>query len=152
MWLLHHHTFRLVYISHYSYVIISAMVYQITGVSIVYSTVCSGAEQGRHQSSTSLAFVRGIHRWPVNSPHKGPVTWKIFPFDDVIMLVKGSFGIQWYSISRTKLLTEFNSPWPSDAKWHKIDLDQHWFMHCFLGAPRHYLNQVDLLSKGSIVI
>ena len=33
----------------------------------------------------SLAFVRGIHRWPVNSPDKGPVTWKIFPFDGVIM-------------------------------------------------------------------
>ena len=31
------------------------------------------------------AFVRGIHRWPVNSPHKWPVTRKMFPFDDVIM-------------------------------------------------------------------
>ena len=30
-------------------------------------------------------FVRGIHRWPVNSPHKGPVIRKMFPFDDVIM-------------------------------------------------------------------
>ena len=40
----------------------------------------------RNQSSASLAFVRGIHRWPVNSPHKGPVTRKMFPFDDVIML------------------------------------------------------------------
>ena len=29
--------------------------------------------------------MRGIHRWPVNSPHKGPVTRKMFPFDDVIM-------------------------------------------------------------------
>ena len=36
-------------------------------------------------SSASLAFVRGIHRGPVNSPHKGPVTQKMFPFDDVIM-------------------------------------------------------------------
>ena len=39
----------------------------------------------KHQSSASLAFVRGIHRWPVNSPHKGPVTRKIFLFDGVIM-------------------------------------------------------------------
>ena len=39
----------------------------------------------KHQSSVSLAFVRGIHRWPVNSPHKWPVTRKMFPFDDVIM-------------------------------------------------------------------
>ena len=45
----------------------------------------SGADQRKYQSSTSLAFVRGIHRWPVNSPHKGPVTRKMFPFDDVIM-------------------------------------------------------------------
>ena len=38
------------------------------------------------KSSASLAFVRGIHRRPVNSPHKWPVTRKMFPFDDVIML------------------------------------------------------------------
>ena len=39
----------------------------------------------KNQSSAPLAFVRGIHRWPVNSPHKGPVTRKKFPFDDVTM-------------------------------------------------------------------
>ena len=58
---------------------------QITSRTIVYSTVCSGTDQRKHQSSASLAFVRGIHRGPVNSPHKGPVTRKMFPFDDVIM-------------------------------------------------------------------
>ena len=47
--------------------------------------LCSAADQRKHQSSASLAFVEGIHRWPVNSPHKGPVTQKMFPFDDVIM-------------------------------------------------------------------
>ena len=47
----------------------------------VYSTVYSGADQRKHQSSASLAFVRGIHRWPVNSLHKGPVTRKVFQFD-----------------------------------------------------------------------
>ena len=52
---------------------------------IVYSTVYSGTDQSKHQSSASLAFVRGIHRWPVNSPNKGPVTRKMFPFDDTIM-------------------------------------------------------------------
>ena len=41
--------------------------------------------QRKHQRSASLTFVRGIHRWPVNSPHKLPVTRKMFPFDDVIM-------------------------------------------------------------------
>ena len=65
----------------------SRMASQITSLTIVYSTVYyySDADQGEHQSSASLAFVRGIHRWPVNSPHKGPVTRKMFPFDDVIM-------------------------------------------------------------------
>ena len=70
---------------HYNDVIMSAMASQITSLTIVYSTNYSGQDQRKHQSSTSLAFVRWIHRWPVNSPHKGPVTRKIFPFDDVIM-------------------------------------------------------------------
>ena len=61
------------------------MSYLIASLTIVYSPVFSGAYQREHQSSASLAFVRGINRWPVNSPHKGPVTQKMFPFDDVIM-------------------------------------------------------------------
>ena len=64
---------------------------QITSLTIVYSTVYSGADQSKHQSSASLAFVWGIHRGPVNSPHKWPVTLKMFPFDDVIMDVP-NFG------------------------------------------------------------
>ena len=63
----------------------SAVAFQITSVSIVCSTVCSGADQRKHQSAASLACVKGIRRWPVDSPHKGPVTRKMFPFDDVIM-------------------------------------------------------------------
>ena len=70
---------------HCSDVIMSAMTSQITSLTIVYSTVCSGGDQRKHQSSASLAFVRGIHRWPVNSPNKWPVTRKMLPFDDVIM-------------------------------------------------------------------
>ena len=61
------------------------MASQITSLTIVYSTVYSGENQRKHQSSASLAFVWGIHRWPMNSPHKGPVTRKMFPFDDVII-------------------------------------------------------------------
>ena len=68
-------------------VIMSTIASQITSHTIVFSTVYSGADQRKHQSSASLAFVRGTHRWPVNSPHKGPVTRKIFPFDDVTMSV-----------------------------------------------------------------
>ena len=72
----------------YSDVIMGAMVSHITSLTVVNSTIYSGADQRKHQSSASLAFVRGIHRWPVNSPHKGPVTRKMFPFDNVIMLSK----------------------------------------------------------------
>ena len=70
------------YQQNYCDVIMGAMASQITSLTIVYSTVYWGANQRKHQSSASLAFVR---RWPVNSPHKWPVTWKIFQFDDVIM-------------------------------------------------------------------
>ena len=70
---------------HYTDVIMSAIASQITSLTIVYSTVYSDADQRKYQSSVSLAFVRGIHRGPVNSPHKWPVTRKMFPFDDVIM-------------------------------------------------------------------
>ena len=69
----------------YSDAIMGTMASQITSLIIVYSTVCSGADQRKHQSSASLTFVWGIHRWSVNSQHKGPVTRKMFPFDDVIM-------------------------------------------------------------------
>ena len=70
---------------HYNDVIMGATASQITSLTIVCSAVYSGTDQRKHQSSASLAFVRGIHRGPVNSPHKGPVTRKILPFDDVIM-------------------------------------------------------------------
>ena len=73
-------------VRHYGAVITGAIASQITGLTIVYSTFYSGADQRKHKSSTSLAFVWGIHRGPVNSPHKWPVTRKIFPFDDVIMV------------------------------------------------------------------
>ena len=61
------------------------MASQITSPTIVHSVVHPGADQRKHQSSASLAFMRVIHRLPVNSPHKGPVTLKMFPFGDVIM-------------------------------------------------------------------
>ena len=69
----------------YSDVIMSAMASEITSLTIVYATVYSGADQRKHQSSASLAFVREIHRGPVKSPPIWPVTRKLFPFDDVIM-------------------------------------------------------------------
>ena len=86
--------FKIFICSRYDDVIMGTMAYQITSLAVVYSTVNSGADQRKHQNSASLAFVRGIHRGPVNSPHKWPVTRKMFPFDDVIMIRRG-LVIKW---------------------------------------------------------
>ena len=80
---------------------------QITSLTIVYSIVYSDADQRKHQSSASLAFVRGIHRGPVNSPHKWPVTRKMFPFDDVIMM--SAAGLTSPYASTSTVMTKF---WP----------------------------------------
>ena len=74
----------------YNDVIMDTIASQITSLTIVYSTVYSGADKRKHESSASLAFVWGIHRGPVNSPHKWPVTRKMFSFDDVIMITNDS--------------------------------------------------------------
>ena len=87
---------------HYDDAIMSAIASQITSLTIVYSIVYSDADQRKHQSSASLAFVRGIHRVPVNSPHKWPVTRKMFPFDDVIIVIN-------YSNSRDTVWSEFET-------------------------------------------
>ena len=75
--------------NHYNDGIMSVIAFQITSLTSVCSTVYSGADQIKHESSASLAFVRGIHRGPVNSTHKWPVTRKMFPFNDVIMMSMG---------------------------------------------------------------
>ena len=72
---------------------------QITSLTIVYSTVYSDADQRKHQRSASLAFVRGIPRGPVNSPHKWPVMRKMCPFADVIM-VNGFAKCPWANFSQ----------------------------------------------------
>ena len=86
---------KLVLKFHLSDVIMSAMASQVTSLTSVYSNVYSGADQRKHQSPTSLAFVRRIPWWPVNYPHNWPATRKMFPFDDVIM---GTF-ITWDAAS-----------------------------------------------------
>ena len=82
---------------HYNDVRMSTVASQITSLTNVYSTVYSDADQRKHQSSASLAFVWGNHRGPVTSPHKWPVTRKMFPFDDVIMRSYRfpSFALRW---------------------------------------------------------
>ena len=98
---------------HYSDVIMSAMASRITGVSLVCSTVCSDADQRKPQSSTPLAFVRGMPQWPVDSPHKGPVMRKMFPIDDVIVNFASI-------ISERMLSTKFmsNTWWMSQISFH----------------------------------
>ena len=82
-----------------------AIASQVTSLTIVYPTVNSYADQRKHQSSASLAFVRRIHRSPVNSPRKWPVTRKMFPFDDVIMFLKlWPFNILMYGIYSWKMV------------------------------------------------
>ena len=71
-----------------------AIASEITSLTIVFSTIYLDTDQRKHQSSASLAFVRGIHRRPVNSPHKWPVTRKMFPFDDVIMFVSDFISVE----------------------------------------------------------
>ena len=92
-----------------------AMASQITGVSIVYLTVCLGVDQRKHQSSASLAFVRGINRWPVNSSHKGPVTRKMFPFDDVIMINYSDY--LWDVISHKNCASAVFGIWSADHQF-----------------------------------
>ena len=70
---------------HYCDVIMGRVASQITSLTIVYTIVYSDADHSKHQNSVSLVFVLRIHRGPVNSPHKWPVTRKMLPFDDVIM-------------------------------------------------------------------
>ena len=79
----------------------STMASQITNLAIVYSTVYSGTDQRKHQ----------INRWPVNSPHKGPVTRKMFPFDDVIMENR---VLSWCQLSRYYGYSRLSSGQPAE--------------------------------------
>ena len=92
--------------SHYDDVIMGTIASLITSLTIVYSTVYSDADHRKHQSSASLAFVRRIHRGPVNSPHKWPVPRKMFPFDDVIMPmirnISGRMNLRFHPLSIMK--------------------------------------------------
>ena len=59
---------------------------QITSLTVVYSTVYSDAGQRKHQKLRVTVLCVGNSPGAVNSPHKGPVTRKMLPFDDVIMV------------------------------------------------------------------
>ena len=94
--------------NHYTDVVMGTIASQITSLTIVYSTVYSDADQRKHQSSASLAFVCGIHRGPVNSPHKWPV---MFPFDDVIMKIISQF-LTFLNTEMVQLVEIVYPEWP----------------------------------------
>ena len=98
---------------HYDDVTMGAKTSQITNLTVVYSTFYSGADQSKHQSSASLAFVWGIHRGPMNSPHNWPVTRKMLPFDDVIMDVIAVGNLP----TATQQMVHFNSSPPPGAAY-----------------------------------
>ena len=111
---------------HYNDVIMGAMASQITSLIIVYSTVYSGTDQRQHKSSASLAFVWEIHRWPVNFPHKGPVTRKTF--DDVIIFIVCNTAYQWYysrclSAARLMHLTQWFCSQESNLRYSSTGSD-----------------------------
>ena len=111
------------------------MASQITSLTVVYSIVYSDADQRKHQSPASLAFVWGIHRGPVNSPHKWPVTRKMFPFDDVIMNCLDLSGLIISTIKQTwKWLHTDGTVWASEAQlvFKMKVLTQHRDKHCQL--------------------
>ena len=83
----------------------SAKASQIPGVLIVCSPVGSGTDQRKPQSSAPLVVVRGINRWPVNSPYRGPVRRTKFPFDDVIMIENRLKSELWIWIELHLLIT-----------------------------------------------
>ena len=107
-------------LNHFSDVIMGAVASKITGVSMVCSTVCSGADLRKHHSSAPQSFVTGIHRRPVNSPHKGPVMRKNFPFDD-ITIYKFSRALSW----KTSLCLESNIS-RNLFFWAQFSISQHW--------------------------
>ena len=78
---------------HYGDVIMGTIASQITSLAIVYSTVHSDADQRKHRSSASLAIAWGIHRGPVNSAHKWPVTRKMF--HDITNSSNNGIGTLW---------------------------------------------------------
>ena len=100
----------------YSGVIMSAMASQISGISIVYSTVCSGADQRKHQSPVSLAFVRGIHCFPTQRASNA----ENGPFDDVIMINSLRRNDPKHPVSLFQCIfceNIINSLWLNDALW-----------------------------------
>ena len=145
-----------------------AIASQITSLTIVCSTVYSGADQSKHQSSASLAFVLGNSPGPVNSPHKWPVTRKVFPFDDVIMnniaddnimidmkvmvtsWYRKSFPHSWPFVKQPPVISRFHSQMGCNEELWSFIWPLSWTSCCtnswFVGDLRHHDPNVTSLS------
>ena len=123
---------------HYSDVIMNKMASQSTSLRIVCSTIYSGADQRKHQSCASLAFVQGIHRWPVNSQHNGPETRKMFPFDDVIMNIHRDSATCRLSLGRVSLTPNWTL-WRIFWKWLRFSV----WLKCHMIIILDTLNQIN---------
>ena len=146
-------------IKHYSDVIMSATVSQITDLSIVCSIVCSGADQRKHQSSASLAFMSGIQQSPVDSTHKGPETPKKFPLDDVIMRLYDKQNIdiyrKWGNRTRFGQLDDiYRMPWYFACQLFNYllcTLDYTFLVlkiYCYVSASRLFQESYDINLSG----
>ena len=141
-----------------------AMASQIISLTSVYSTIYSDANQRKHQSSALLAFVRGIHRWPVNSPHKWPVTRKMFPFDDVMMITLKLQGRNRSDLPRLRILItlmtnkifvmlcSFFSFWYNFGvlKQDKFEVSHYFLENCW--KKFHHIWHDDVLWQGFLYI
>ena len=120
---------------HYSDVIMSSMASQMASLMIVYFTFYAGADQRRHQSPASLAFVRGIQQWHVDSPHKGPVTRFALrfvggrPLDSTVVQAPVKFRL--FSNSRDRLTKTYDVTIPWYRKSHtKIKISKMPILWC----------------------
>ena len=142
-------------VCHYSNIIMSAIASQITSVLIVCSTNCSAADQRKHGSSASLAFVRQNHRWPVDSPHKRPATGKNFHLmtssckcipitSDGIAMGDYLLCETWAQFAYGAILYHRNM----NVIWrHRSSMTLVRVMACCLTAIAHYLNQCCLINE-----
>ena len=133
----------------------NAMASQIISLTIVCLTVYSGADQRKHQSSASLAFVWGIHLWPVNSPHKGPVTRKYF-----YSMTSSCWDVQQAVINRwTPLVANWNTlkvkycnlGWISSPKVvGNLMEESHHKYATVISFPHYQINQTDTILCNTL--
>ena len=129
------------------------MASQITGLTIVYSSVSSD-DQRKHQSSASLAFARGIHRWPVNFPHKGPVTRKMFPFHDLFMLPHFSFSLTFCTVWCSDVFCIYHKMTVQNGRQYGVNFWRYndFVIRCCLVNTRKYYNRAVAVDSSFITV